>query len=211
MIITFRIITYAVQLATLLTCIFYWLSKRSIPAYRFFAAGWAILLLYDLIMVAIGFFYPENNNHVYNIAFPMQQLFIMYFFILLSRWNKLIFVMIVFGIFAIFNLLRWQGPVLLNTYTLALGGIIIVLFAFYKLYSLYRLNTPESIYKDPVFWICTGFIFYWSMGTPFFATYNFLWKTTPDFFIVYFYTVNFGFTILLNLSVIKALQCSLRV
>lgn len=211
MLIAFRIITHAVHLATIIACVLYWFKKKPIPEYRYFSAGWGMILLYDLVMVAIGLFYPENNNHVYNIAFPLQQLFIMYFFILLSHWNKLLIVMIAFGVFAVLNLLRWQGLVVLNTYTLAVGGIIIVVFAFYKLYSLYSLNTPESIYKDPVFWICTGFIIYWGMGTPFFTMYNFLWKTTPEFFIIYFYTVNFGFTILLNLSVIKALQCSLKV
>jgi len=211
MIIAFRIITYAVQLATVIACFMYWFRKKSVPNYRFFSAGWAAVLLFDLTMVVIGLFYAENNNHIYNLAFPLQQLFTMYFFIRLSEWNKLIPLMAVFGIFAIINLLQWQGPVVLNTYTLALGGIIIVLFAFFKLYSLYSLNTPESIYKDPVFWVCTGFIIYWGMGTPFFTMYNFLWKTTPDFFIIYFCTVNFGFTILLNLSVIKALQCSLKV
>lgn len=211
MLVKLSIIPHTVQLMTVIACIFYLLKKKSFQPYRFFSAAWIIILLYDLTMVIIGLVYHVNNNHwVYNIAFPLQQFFIMYFFYLLSKSKKIIFVICLFGLFVVFNLVLWQGRVTLNTYSLALGGVIILLFAFYKLYSLYRIDTPESLYREPAFWICTGFIIYWGMASPFFAVYNFLWKTVPGFFIIYFYTVNFGFTILLNLSIIKALQCSLK-
>jgi hypothetical protein len=161
-------------------------------------------------MVVIGLINPKSNTWVYNIAFPLQQLFIMYFFVRLLQLQKSLVVLLLFSLFALWNLFFIQGKVALNTYSLALGGVIILLFAFYKLYRLYKEDSRESLYRDPVFWICAGFIIYWGMGGPFFALYNFLWQTTPDFFIVYFYTVNFGFTVLLNLSIIKALQCSLK-
>jgi hypothetical protein len=175
-----------------------------------FAIGWVIILFYDLTMVVIGLINPQNNTHIYNIAFPLQQLFIMYFFVRLLQLQKLLVVLFLFGLFALWNLFLIQGRVALNTYSLALGGVVILLFAFYKLYRLYKIDSRESLYRDPAFWICAGFIIYWGMGGPFFALYNFLWQTTPGFFIVYFYTINFGFTVLLNLSIIKALQCNLK-
>ena len=191
-------------------CINYWFNKRSVRPYIFFAIGWAIVLLSDLTMVTIGMLYPKNNNWVYNFLFSLQQLLILYFFIQLLGKKKLLIIASLFAVFAVLNLLFWQGVIKLNTHTLAIGGMIIVLFAFLKLYKLYQLDSPQSLYKEPAFWICTGFIIYWGMGSPFFALYNFLWETTPRFFIVYFYTVSFGFTVLLNLSIIKALRCSLQ-
>jgi|SRR5436190_1083667 hypothetical protein len=209
MTISFKIITHAIQLMTIIACIRYLVFKKSLQPYLFFSIGWIIILLFDLAMVTVGLIYPKNNNWIYNIAFPLQQLFIMYFFTRLLENKNLYGVMSLFGLFAVFNLLFWQGRITLNTYSLALGGIIIVLFAFFKIFRLYRTDSPQSLYSEPAFWICTGFIVYWGMGSPFFAMYNFLWESTPSFFIIYFYTVNFGFTILLNLSIIKALQCSL--
>ena len=208
MIITLKIITHTIQLVTIIACIWFLSKKKSLQVYRFFSTGWILVLLFDLVMVTIGLINPKNNNWIYNIAFPLQQLFIMYFFIQLLEKKKLLIVVSLFAMFAIFNFLLLQGNVKLNTYSLALGGMIIVLFAFFKLYKLYQLDSPQSLYKEPAFWICTGFIIYWGMGSPFFALYNFLWETAPRFFIVYFYTVSFGFTALLNFSIIKTLQCS---
>lgn len=208
MIITLKIITHTIQLITIIACIWFLLKKKSLQIYRFFSTGWILVLLFDLVMVAIGLINPKNNNWIYNIAFPLQQLFIMYFFIQLLEKKKLLIVVSLFALFAVFNFLLLQGKIKLNTYSLALGGMIIVLFAFFKLYKLYQIDSPQSLYKEPAFWICTGFIIYWGMGSPFFALYNFLWETAPRFFIVYFYTVSFGFTVLLNLSIIKTIQCS---
>ena len=118
--------------------------------------------------------------------------------------------MVIFTLFVLFNLFQWQGRVKLNTVSLALGGIIIVVLAFSELYAIYKQETSLSIFRDPAFWMSAGFIIYWGFASPFFAMYNFLWETYPRFFIIYFYTVNFGFLILLNLAIIKALQCSLK-
>lgn len=208
MLLAFKIMTHAVQLMTIVACISYLFNKRSSQPYLFFSICWILILLFDLTMVTIGLLYPKNNNWIYNIAFPLQQLFVMYFFIQLLKKKRFLIVMSLFALFAVLNLLLWQGTIKLNTNSLAIGGMIIVLFAFFKLYKLYQLDSPHSLYKEPAFWVCTGFIIYWGMGTPFFALYNFLWETAPRFFIVYFYTVSFGFTVLLNLSIIKTLQCS---
>lgn len=210
MLTTVRILTLAIEVMTVIACIRYLLKKNSVKPYRFFSTGWILILLYDLTMVTIGLIYPKNNTSIYNIAFPLQQLFVMYFFILLLEKKRLIVVMAIFGLFAVSSLLLWQDRITLNTYSLALGGVIILFFASYKLYSLYRLDTPKSLYREPAFWISSGFIIYWGLGSPFFAMYNFLWETFPKFFTIYFYTVNFGFTIMLNLCIIKALQCSLK-
>jgi preprotein translocase subunit YajC len=205
-----KIITHTLQVATVISCIWYLSKRHSIQPYRLFAAGWIIVLCYDLVMVIIGLINPVKNHWVYNIAFPLIQLFSMYFFIHQPQQKKLALLMFLFTGLATCNLILLQGGLTLNTYSITLGGIMILFLASAKIFHLYKLDTSQSLFSDPDFWICSGFILYWGLATPFFAMYNFLWQTYPDFFIIYFYTVNFGFTIVQNICIIKALQCSLN-
>jgi hypothetical protein len=209
MTIALKIITHTVQFITILACVWYLLKNKLRQPYRFFAAGWSVFLIHDLSMVVIGLINPVKNHWVYNIVFPLLQLFCMWFFMSLLQQKKIWLVMALFGIFACLNLALWQGATTLNTFSLALGGIIILLLASTTLFRLYREESTDSIFKEPAFWISTGFIFYWAIATPFFAMYNYLYQNFPGFFIIYFYTVSFFFIIWLNLCIIKSLQCSL--
>jgi hypothetical protein len=210
MTIILKIITHSVQIITIAACIWYLLKRKSVQPYRFFAAAWILILLHDLSMVIIGLMNPVTNNWAYNIAFPLMQLVCMWFFFLLLHQKKIIAAMALYTVFACVNLVFWQGRITLNTYSIALGGLLILLFATITLYKLYKQETPESIFKEPAFWISSGFLFYWALATPFFAMYNFLWQTFPAFFTFYFYTVNLFFISVLNLCIIKSLQCSLN-
>jgi hypothetical protein len=205
-----KLITHSVQIITVLACTWYLLKSKSIQPYRFFAAGWMFFLMHDLIMVVIGFINPVKNHWVYNIAFPLLLLFIMWFFGRLLHQRLVMLLMILFSIFAVLNFFLLQGSTTLNTYSLALGGLMILLLSTITLFQLYKKETPESIFREPAFWIGSGFLFYWALATPFFAMYNFLWQNFPDFFIFYFFTVNFFFICILNLCIIKSLQCSLN-
>lgn len=207
---TLSIIVHTVQLSAIAMCILYLLNKKSVHPYRLFSIGWIIILLQDLTMVAIAFYNPANNTWVYNIAFPFIQAFCMLFFILLLAQKKWMFIIWFFLLFAAINYFKWQGPIALNTMSLGLGGIIIVVLAFTELYRLYKTDSVQNFFHEPAFWISAGFILYWGFASPYFAMYNFLWNTRPKFLTIYFYSVNFGFLVLLNLSIIKALQCSLK-
>jgi hypothetical protein len=208
--IVLKLITNSVEIITVFTCIWYLLKSNSIQPYRFFATGWMVFLIHDIIMVIIGFINPVKNHWAYNIAFPLLLLFTMWFFGQLLHQRRVMILMVLFLIFAALNLFLIQGTTTLNTYSLALGGLIILLLSASSLYQLYKQETPESIFKEPAFWISSGFLFYWALATPFFTIYNFLWENFPDFFIFYFYTVNFFFICVLNLCIIKSLQCSLN-
>jgi len=162
-----------------------------------------------MTMVVIGRYNHANNLWVYNIFYPLEQLFYMLFFILLLGQRKWMIAMVLFALFAAFSYLQWQQPLKLNTQSLAVGGIFILVLAFTKMYHLYKSDKIQNVFTEPAFWISAGFILYWGFGSPYFAMYNFLWETSREFSTAYFYTVNFGFLVLLNLSIIKALQCSL--
>lgn len=204
------IVTHVVQLVTIIACILYLVDRRKNSPYRLFAIGWIIILLQDLAMAIIGFFHRTNNLWVYDIALPIQQAFCMFIFIQLLGKRSWIMIIPGFLFAAALNYFFWQGPVQLDTMSIGLGGILIVILAFAKIYQLYKDDVIHNFFKEPAFWISAGFILFWGFGSPFFAMYNFLWNANHNFFYIYFYTVNFGFLILLNLSIIKALQCSLN-
>jgi len=207
----FKWITHAVQLMTIISCIYYLSKKQAVQPYRLIAAGWMAILMYDLTMVVIGLINPVNNHWVYNIAFAFIQLFSIWIFIAVLSMRKLKYILLLYAAFAMYNLLYLQGQVVLNTYTLAFGGILILAMASVKLFRLSKEDTTRSLFADPDFWLCAGFIFFWGTATPFYAMYNYLWQASKDFFMFYFYTVNFGATVMLNLCIIKSLQCSLRI
>ncbi len=205
----FKIITHVVQVTTVIICIVFVFSEPSTTIYRLFAFGWAMILLSDLIMVVIGLLNPIPNVSIYNFIFPLIQLFCMWFFVAELQGKGLVFILLIFIAFAVLNLLFVQGSAILNTYSLSLGGIIIFLLASSKLYLLWKKETPSSLFAEADFWFCIGFILYWALATPFFSMYNFFGQAYPGFFRIYFFTVSFGATIVLNISIIKALLCSL--
>lgn len=202
------LITHAVQIATIAACIYYVINGQKDRQHRLLSVGWALVLLYDLGMVLIGYFYPVKNHWAYNIAFPLIQLLSMSVIVFGQRWVW--YAASVFIIFVVWNLASLQGATTLNTYSIALGGILIVVFAGIRLYQLSKIDTGQSLFADPDFWFCAGCTVYWGIMTPFYAMYNFLWENFRNFLSDYFFTISFGATIALNLSVIKALQCKLR-
>lgn len=207
MLLVLKLITHAIQLLTVTSCVRFLLRHRSSPPFNTLAFGWLTILLFDLTMVVIGYFNGRVNHWAYNLAFPLQIVFILWVFTILLQRKYLWIAIAVFAIFAAINLIKVQGAMLLNTYSLALGGLLIFLLAAFQLFQLYREETALNIFGDPVFWLSIGMILYWGAATPFYAMYNFLWQTYPRFFTVYFFTVSFGFTVVLNLCIIKTLQC----
>ncbi|MDE3251147.1 MAG: hypothetical protein KGO82_20950 [Bacteroidota bacterium] len=195
-------------MTTIATCIVYLLSGTHDRQYRFLAAGWAVVLLFDLSMVLIGYFHPVKNHWVYNIAFPLIQLLSMTVTVFGQYWLRYPALALI-G-FVIWNLAAVQGATTLNTYSIAMGGIMILVVACIRLSQLAKIDTGESLFTDPDFLFCAGCIVYWGIMTPFYAMYNFLWENFSNFLSSYFFTISLGATIALNYLVIKALRCKLR-
>jgi hypothetical protein len=183
------------------------ISKNLRQPYRGFAAGWLLVLSYDLTMVVIGLINPVTNHRVYNIAFIFQHLLIIWFFARLIKQRNFHWLLVIYGAFGIADLLFIQGATTLNTYSLAIAGVIILALAVLRIYEIYQEDTSENLFREADFWYCTGFILYWGLAAPYFAMFNYLWENFTRFSTIYFYTFSYGCTLLLNLSIIKALLC----
>jgi hypothetical protein len=204
-----KILTHSVQILTIIIIIWVLVKRHNERPYSIFIKGWSLVLGFDLSMVGIGLIKPVTNHWLYNIALPLQHLLVIWFFTSIVGLKYFRWLISIFLTFAVINLFFIQGTVTLNTYTLAVAGLFTIVVAIVRLYELYLQDTTESVFSDPDFWYCTGFILYGGLSTPYFAMYNYLWHNFTGFTTVYFYTFNFGFAILLNLCIIKAVLCQL--
>lgn len=201
--------THTIQVWTIVVCIYFLIKCRCKDSYRVFALGWILVLMADLFMVVWANWDNSNNNWVYNIIFPVFQLICCWFLYEQLKLKTLLAAIILFFGFVLYNLFFLQGTDYLNTFSLAAGGVLIFLGAIAQVFRLWKEETSMSLFSDPCFWVCTGFVIYWGINTPFYTLYNYLYRNYENFFITYFNYVSFGITMVLNVCIIKALQCRL--
>jgi hypothetical protein len=67
-----------------------------------------------------------------------------------------------------------QGWSDFNTYTFAVGGLVILTWI--GIYFIQLMHNPQlpELKKDPMFWISTGLLFYFIGKTPFYGMINYL-------------------------------------
>jgi len=109
----------------------------------------------------------ETNTWLYNITIPAEYLF--YGFIIGSLCLTPSFKRIIFwgtailGIGVIINMVFIQGFTNLNTNTLKIGSTLMIIFCCLGLVDLFRNDEHTTLLKSPLFWICTGVLFF-NMG-----------------------------------------------
>lgn len=143
---------------------------------------WYFILLgvfSELSTRSITYFYPKLNIlpglHLYTIfEFVIIGLFYHTYFGNFFNRKTLPFTIIIFVILAIINGFFIQGIFNFNTYASGIEGILIIflsLLCFYKM--LIELDTRDPT-KQPVFWINSGFLFYFAGNLFIFILSNFI-------------------------------------
>lgn len=106
----------------------------------------------------------QINTWLYNISIPIEYLF--YGFIIGSlcltlSFKKIIFYTIVlFILWTVINLLFIQGFKQLNTETLIIGSCVMIFFSCIGFIDLFKNDNHQTLLKNPLFWICTGVLFF---------------------------------------------------
>jgi len=106
----------------------------------------------------------ELNTWLYNISIPVEYLF--YGFMigslcLTASFKKVIFYStFILGLWVLINLLFIQGFTTLNTHTLKLGCSLMILFSAIGLVDLFKNDEHKTLLLNPLFWICTGILFF---------------------------------------------------
>ena len=128
----------------------------------------------------------NGNNlsvlHVYTILeFNLIALFYFSFFGHFYHRRLVPVLMLIFSGFAVFNSLFIQKVTSFNTYARgleAIGVIALSLLCFYKMLVELEAKRPE---KQPVFWINTGFLFYFAGSLILFILSNLILKENKTF------------------------------
>ena len=134
----------------------------------------------------------EPNAWLYNMSIPVEYLF--YGFIigtlcLTPVYKKIIFCsMALFVAWVFINLVWIQGFHLPNTHSYMIGCSLMIFFSCLGLLDLFRNDEHTTLLKNPLFWICTGVLFF-NAGdfTSFFLFDTFLkkdWEITKMFKLI---------------------------
>ena len=106
----------------------------------------------------------EPNTWLYNFSIPLEYIF--YGFIIGSLcltpvFKKTIFWFIgLLAAWAVINILFVQGHTNLNTHTLKVGSTCMIVFSCLGLLDLFRDDEHSTLLANPLFWICTGVLFF---------------------------------------------------
>ena len=106
----------------------------------------------------------EPNTWLYNVSIPVEYLF--YGFIigslcLTASFKKVIFYSTIgLGAWVLLNLFFIQGFTSLNTHSLKLGCSLMIIFSAIGFVDLFRNDEHKTLLSNPLFWICTGVLFF---------------------------------------------------
>lgn len=90
-----------------------------------------------------------------------------------GKTRKVIWITIVaYIIAALSNIFFLQGVRTFHTYTYCIGCLLIVIFAIYYFYELFKFPKSVKLQHNPSFWICSGLLFYYCCGSPLFGLIN---------------------------------------
>lgn len=106
---------------------------------------------------------PHKSNHwIYNIYSPIECVFYSLLLIEAIRNKQLRMVSIAFIIvycfFAAYNILFLQGFQIFNSYTYIVEAITIVFLSLCVFIEIARLESDESLFVNPIFWIASALV-----------------------------------------------------
>ena len=124
--------------------------------------------------------YHQNNLRLLHLLTILEFALIAWFYYeVLEGLLKRKIILAIVGLFstaAIINSVFFQALTTFNTNARSLEGVLVIIFAllcFYKILSEMKIKRLD---QEPVFWINTGFLLYYSGGVLLFAFSNYLLK-----------------------------------
>jgi hypothetical protein len=206
-----------------------------LPPYFYFEAGTFIIsavVLYKfnnkplrwfipfLLMVVgtelIGLYYQKvlhkPNTWLYNITIPIEYIFYGLIICCLCRNKnsaKLIYILVGFyAFFALINLLFFQGYTNLASNNLKVGSILMIVVSATGLLDLFQNDEHKTLLKNPLFWICTGILFFNSGEFLYYSFIDVLLKNDWDKFAKIFGLINNKLIYVLYTCLSIAIVCS---
>jgi hypothetical protein len=142
------------------------------------------VLLITVAAESVGLYYKlflhKYNGQIYNLLLFVQ----LPFFIFLLRAyiqtkttkDFALIILVAFLVYGVINFVFIQGKSRFNNHTLITGALIIVLLSCYYCFELLKYGTESKILNNPMFWISSGTLFYFTGTFFYFALYDYLRK-----------------------------------
>lgn len=118
----------------------------------------------------------RNNVPYYNLFSTFEIAFYLYFLGRTQRRDrirKVIYLSIpVYLVFAVLNIFFYQGINTFHTISFSVGSLLIVFYCILYFLDLLRRPPSEDLITNPIFWICSGLLFFYSCGFPLYGLVN---------------------------------------
>ena len=140
----------------------------------------AYVLLSGLIQICSSYLHGQKENNLYllHIYTPLEFACIAWFYsiVLEGLWPQRVFLYagISFFVLSGLNSAFLQDTKTFNTYARSLEGILVILLCLAWCYRTLREMKIKRLEQDPVFWVNTGFLLYFSGNVLLFAFSNYI-------------------------------------
>lgn len=171
-----------------------------------------IYIWLGVVFDLLGLLFMKNkiptaySNNIYTL---FQFSFLSWFFYLVNTKVKMRRMITSLGgftlVFMLYNLLFFQGLGYRNSYSWAVAALILLFFSLLTLRSLGQDPTLDSMQRNPVFWVSTGVLIYFS-GNFFLFLFDHMADATVKMQFP-FYTLHHPLRIILNSLYFLAILC----
>jgi hypothetical protein len=119
--------------------------------------------------------YNTGLENAYGIFESCFYFYVLHEIIVSSKVKRIIlFVMLVFFLFAFMNIIFIQKKVGFNPINFTIGALITVTFCIYYFVELFQKAEPQHLYRLPSFWIGSGLLFTTVLSFPILALESFM-------------------------------------
>ncbi|TSE06412.1 hypothetical protein [Aquimarina algiphila] len=145
-----------------------------------------LLLIIILVeIISLFFWYKKINN------LPIYHLYTIIEFAIISKiyaeelksiFSKNFFLVLVlmFAVFSVLNTLFFQNIFTFNSNAITVSGLIVIFFALSYFYALLKEVKYRTLESNPMFWINSGFLIYFSSNLILFYMNNTLFKGVTE-------------------------------
>ncbi|MGI8583989.1 MAG: hypothetical protein ACR2KX_17470 [Chitinophagaceae bacterium] len=138
----------------------------------------------------------KNNTLVYNIFSPLQVLFFTYIFANLLKnktsKNKIITAGILVAFFIVISSVFVYKGIMINTLSIIIKSTFYIILSLLKFREMLKDPGHENILLEPVFWLCTSVLLFFTVNILFWASLDYLVNTKSkimnSFFDILYYS-----------------------
>ena len=125
----------------------------------------AVTLIYEYGSFSGWFTEGDDNLRAFNYMATFEFVFYLSFFLIALKGNRaqnwLVGTLVTFLLFEVWNIGIHGDKDYMGTYTMLVGSLFLIGWACYTLFNLINQEVPFSITSHPIFWICSGLIFFY--------------------------------------------------